>query len=150
MYASADDWQRLGIEVERHLVPPQRARDAEYRATFPAFDVKGQAGTIDYAPSFHSQRIALPENSYRVSGNNSRYSNPEMDLAIERYFTTLPWEERMEWGRRIVQRVSEDVAWIGLYYEVAPVLIPNRAVNVAASRDEGIMLDVIHQWDLKP
>ncbi len=148
MYASADDWQRLGVEVERPLVPPQRARDAEYRATFPAFDLKGQAGTIDYAPSFHSQRIALPENNYRVSGNNSRYSNPDMDLAIERYFTTLPWDERMEWGRRVVQRLSEDVGWIGLYYEVAPVLVPNRLSGVPRARNEGIMLDQIHEWDL--
>lgn len=29
MYASADAWQRLGVEVERHLVPPQRATDAK-------------------------------------------------------------------------------------------------------------------------
>jgi peptide/nickel transport system substrate-binding protein len=149
MYASADDWQRMGVDVERHLVPPQRARDAEYRATFPAFDLKGQAGTFDYAPSFHSSRIALPQNNYRVSGNNSRYNNPEMDLAIDRYFTTLPWEERMEWGRRIVQRLSEDVGWIGLYYEVAPVLIPNRVANITGGRTEDIMLDAIHQWEIK-
>ncbi|MPZ15578.1 MAG: hypothetical protein GEU73_14350 [Chloroflexi bacterium] len=149
MYAAADDWQRLGIEVERHLVPPQRASDAEYRSTFPAFDLKGQAGQMEYARQFHSTRIALPENNFRVSGNNSRYSTPEMDLAIDRYFTTIPWEERMEWGRQIVRRLSEDVGWIGLYYEVAPVLIPNRVVNVSAGNEEPVMLDQVHEWDLR-
>jgi peptide/nickel transport system substrate-binding protein len=29
MYAASDDWTRLGVEVERHLVVPQRASDAE-------------------------------------------------------------------------------------------------------------------------
>jgi peptide/nickel transport system substrate-binding protein len=149
MYASADDWQQLGVEVDRHLVPPQRARDGEYRATFPAFDLKGQAGVMKYAASFHSQRISLAENNYRVSGNNSRYNKPEMDAAIERYFTTLPWDERMEQARRIVQQLSEDVGWIGLYYEVAPVLLPDRVQGIAASRNEGIMLDAIHEWDVK-
>jgi ABC-type transport system substrate-binding protein len=148
LYASADQWQQLGVEVERHLVPPQRAADAEYRATFPAFDVKGQAGAMDYAPSFHTRGIALPENGYRVSGNNSRYSNPEMDLAIDKYFTTVPWDERMEWGRKIVQRLSEDVGWIGLHYEVGPVLIPHRLLNLVPLRNEGLMLDAIHDWDV--
>src|SRR5204863_185949 len=45
MYASADAWQNLGVDIERFLVPPQRANDAEFRATYPAFDLKRQAGT---------------------------------------------------------------------------------------------------------
>src|SRR5581483_78250 len=149
MFASADDWQRLGAEVERFLVPPQRASDAEFRATFPAFDLKRQAGTMDYARSFHSKAIALPENNYLVSGNNSRYSRPEMDTAIDKYFTTVPWDERMEWGRQIVHLLSDDVGWIGLYHLIEPQLIPHRVVNLPPAKHEAGLLDFIHEWDLR-
>jgi len=150
MYASADNWQQLGAEVERFLVPPQRANDAEFRATFPAFDLKRQAGTMDYARSYHSKAIARPENNFLVSGNNSRYSRPEMDAAIDRYFTTVPWDERMESGRQIVRLLSEDVGWIGLYHLVEPWLIPNRVTNQPANaKVEFGLLDFIHEWDVK-
>ncbi len=150
MFASADNWARLGAEVERFLVPPQRASDAEFRATYPAFDVKRQAGTMDYATSYHSRGIALPQNNFLVSGNNSRYSRPEMDTAIDRYFTTVPWDERMEWGRQIVRLLSDDVGWIGLYHLIAPELVPNRAIGIPiTAKNESGMLDVIHEWDVR-
>lgn len=147
MYASADAWQRLGVEVERHLVVPQRAGDAEYRATYPAFDLKRQAGTFDYATSFHSRGIALPENNYLVSGNNSRYSRPEMDASIDRYFATIPWNERMEVGKQIVNMLSSDVGWIGLWHLIGPNLVPDRIANMRATNNEG--LHFIHEWDTK-
>jgi peptide/nickel transport system substrate-binding protein len=150
MYAASDDWQRLGVEVERHLVPPQRANDAEYRATFPAFDVKRQAGTMDYARSFHSDRVALPENSYLVSGNNSRYRNPELDASIDRYYTTIPYQDRMEAARRVVNHVSEQVAWIGLFYQTEPDLVANRLVNVPVPKSSGASrLWNVHEWDAR-
>jgi peptide/nickel transport system substrate-binding protein len=150
MFASADDWARLGVEVERFLVPPQRANDAEFRATYPSFDLKRQAGTMDYATSYHSRGIALPQNNFLVSGNNSRYSRPEMDAAIDKYFTTVPWDERMESGRQIVRLLSEDVGWIGLYHLIAPELVPNRATGIPiTAKNENSMLDVIHEWDVK-
>ena len=150
MYASADQWQRLGLDVERHLVPPQRAADAEYRSTFPAFDVKRQAGTMDYARNFHSDRVALPENSFLVSGNNSRYRNAELDAAIDRYFTTIPFAERMEAAREVVHYVSDQVAWIGLFYQTTPDLVANRLLNVPVPRSsEGSRLWNVHEWDIK-
>lgn len=147
MYASADAWQKLGVEIERHLVVPQRAGDAEYRATYPAFDLKRQAGTFDYATSYHTRGIALPENNYLVSGNNSRYSRPEMDAAIDKYFTTIPWNERMDYGKQIVNMLSSDVGWIGLWHIMGPNLVPDRVINMRATNAEGIQF--IHEWDIR-
>jgi len=149
MQASADAWQKLGVDVERFLVPPQRANDAEFRATFPSFDVKRQAGTMDYAKSFQTSQIALPENSFLVSGNNSRYSRPAMDEAVAQYFTTVPWDDRMAYGRQIVHLLSDDVGWMGLYYVVDPDLLPNRVVGRRHARNELNELDFIHEWDLR-
>lgn len=150
MYAVSDDWQKIGVQVERHLVPPQRANDAEYRSTFPSFDVKRQAGTIDYARNFHSDRVALPENNYLTSGNNSRYRNRELDASIERYFTTIPHDDRMDAARRVVQHVSEQVAWIGLFYQTEPDLVANRLQNLQVPKSSGSSrLWNIHEWDLR-
>jgi len=150
MYATADDWQRLGIDVERYLVPPQRASDAEFRATFPAFDLKGQAGTFDYAPSFHSRGIGLPENNFLVSGNNARYSNPDLDLLIERYYVTIPLGERMQVAGDVVHHLSDQVAWMGLFYQVVPILISNRLQNVTQPKAaRSTTLSNIHLWDVK-
>jgi len=150
MYAMADDWTMLGVQIERHLVPPQRANDAEYRATFPGFDVKRQAGTMDYARNFHSDRVALPENNFLVSGNNSRYRNRELDASIERYFTTIPHEDRMDAARRIVQHISENIGWIGLFYQTEPDLVANRLTNVPIPKSSGSSrLWNIHEWDLR-
>jgi peptide/nickel transport system substrate-binding protein len=150
MFATADDWQRFGIDVERHLVPPQRARDAEYRATFPAFDLKRQAGTMEYATSFHSSRVALPENNYLVSGNNSRYRSVELDASIDRYFTTIPYEARMQAAADVVRYVSENVAWIGLYYQTDPQLLANRLNNVHMPQASGgNLLFNVHEWDIR-
>ena len=151
MFGTADDWQQLGMDVERFLVPPQRAADAEFRSTFPAFDVKGQAGTFDYAPSFHSSRVSLAENGYRVAGNNARYMNADLDSLIDRYYTTIPLEERMELARSIVHHVSDQVAWMGLYYQITPILISNRLRNVTqAKASKANTLTRIHEWDLRP
>jgi ABC-type transport system substrate-binding protein len=147
MYAVADSWQKLGVDIERHLVVPQRAGDAEYRATYPAFDLKRQAGTMDYATSFHTRGIALPENNFLVSGNNSRYSRPEMDAAIDKYFTTIPWNERMEVGKQIVNMLSADVGWIGLWHLIGPNLVPDRVTGMRATNTDGIQF--IHEWDVK-
>ncbi len=150
MFATADDWQRLGVEVERTLVPPQRAGDAEYRSNFPAFDLKGQAGTFDYAQSFHSNRASLPENNYRVSGNNARYMNPALDALIDRYYITIPMEERLRVAGQIVHHISDQVAWMGLYYSVTPLLINNRLVNVSqAKAARASTLSNVHEWDLR-
>jgi peptide/nickel transport system substrate-binding protein len=150
MYAAGDDWKRLGVEIEVHLVPPQRANEAEYRATFPAFDVKRQAGTMDYARNFHSNRVALPENNYLVSGNNARYRNPDLDAQIDRYFTTIPMGPRMDAAAQVVRHVSEQVAWMGMFYQTDPLVLANRIQNITIPKASGS--DVtwnVHQWDVR-
>lgn len=150
MYAAGDDWRRLGVDIDVHLVPPQRAADAPYRSTFPAYDVKRQAGSIAYAANFHSGRVALPENNYLVSGNNARYRHPELDAAIDRYFTTIPMGPRMEAAGQVVRHISEQVAWMGMFYQTDPQVIANRILNVTLPVASGAdLLYRIYEWDLK-
>jgi peptide/nickel transport system substrate-binding protein len=149
MYAAGDDWRRLGVDIDVHLVPPQRAADAPYRATFPAFDVKRQAGTLAYAANFHSNRVALPENNYLVSGNNSRYRNPALDAAIDRYFTTIPMGPRLEAAAQVVNHISDQVAWMGMFHQTDPHVLANRIRNVTIPEASGAtLLYNVHEWDV--
>ena len=150
MYATGDDWRRLGVDIEVHLVVPQRAADAEYRSTFPAFDVKRQAGTMAYATSFHSSRVALPENNFLVSGNNARYQNAELDAHIDRYFTTIPMGPRMEAAAQVVRHVSDQVAWMGMFYQTDPNVIAHRIQNIQIPKaSASTMLWNVHAWDVR-
>jgi peptide/nickel transport system substrate-binding protein len=150
MYAAGDDWRRLGVDIEVHLVVPQRAADAEYRSTFPAFDVKRQAGTMAYATSFHSSRVALPENNFLVSGNNARYRNAELDALIDRYFTTIPMAPRMEAAGQVVRHVSDQVAWMGMFYQTEPIVFAHRIQNVQIPKaSSSTILWNVHEWDLR-
>ena len=73
MFAVADYWQRIGVGVETVVIPIQRQRDAEYRATFPAFNLSGGASGVAAIKGQHGSQARLPETRY--TGNNySRYN----------------------------------------------------------------------------
>lgn len=149
LFATADNLQQLGVEMDRSLTPPQRASDFAYRTTFPAFDLKRNGSTMDYGANFHTRLVPLPENNFLAAGNNSRYGRPEMDAIIDRYFTTIPWNDRMQIGRQIIQTISEQVVIMGLYHDIAPTLIPNRLLNRRNTTTENSAVDFIHEWDLR-
>ena len=99
-------WRRIGIAVSVDLVPPQRAQDREYRATFPSFDLIELA--TDLSPRmvnrWHSRQTPLPQNRFVVTGNGSRYQNPALDGAIDRYLTTIPRDARLQALAEILER----------------------------------------------
>lgn len=136
MLSIADSWQRVGVGTETVVVPPQRQRDLAYRATFPAFDTQRQPSGILTLNNLYSSEARLPETNY-LGRNYSRYMNPALDALIDRYFNTVPWADRMEVGRQIMQHVTDQVIWLDLFYDAQPILVGNRLRNVAASKSEG-------------
>src|SRR5207249_9981821 len=75
MFAAADYWRRVGVGVDPVVVPIQRQRDREYRATFPGFTLQGGASGTVAVKNAHGSQARLPENDYTGS-NYSRYINP--------------------------------------------------------------------------
>jgi peptide/nickel transport system substrate-binding protein len=128
MFAVADDWQRIGVGVEPVVIAPQRARDREYRATFPAFTLQGGASGVTRLKELHSSQARVPENNY-TGGNYSRYMNAEFDAALERFTSTIPRRERVDALREVVRHMTDQLNMMNLFYAAATTMMHNRMRN---------------------
>lgn len=147
----ADQWQRIGVGVEPVVVPPQRAQDLPYRATFPAFELLRGPSDLRSLTAVHSRAARLPENNFRgVGGTNyPRYLNPEFDALIERYYATIPVPERLQVASQILRQMTEQLVIMTLVWDVEPALISNRLVNVAARQKDSSNAWNAHLWDFR-
>jgi peptide/nickel transport system substrate-binding protein len=135
MLAVAGYWQRFGIETEPVVIPPQRAQDREYRATFPGYEVVQQPNDLDVLGEFlHSSQAPTPENNFRAPSprNRSRYQNPEYDALLDRYLATIPPAERLPVLGQIMHHLTDRALVTGLVYSGEPLMIGHRLRNVAA------------------
>jgi len=122
----------------------QRQQDAEYRATYPGFQaLRGNAGTSGMAAAV-SSRAGLPENNYRASGNYSRLIDPTYDALYDRYTRTIPMAERKDLVEQAMRFFAEQQIKMGLFYDVAVVMVNNRVKNVLPRR---VGWDS-HLWDV--
>lgn len=144
-----DEWQRVGVATEPVLVPRQLAADLEYRATFPAFELVRQPNDVRGTRSLHSRYTPLPENNFRVTGNRTRYQNPELDALTDRYFMTIPIRERMEVMGQIVHHLSDRVVIMGMVYNASVTLVSNRLLNVGPGREGATQGWNAHLWDVR-
>jgi len=149
--AVADYWKSLGVGVDQNIIPIQRAQDREYRAQFAAFELvqTGSSLSARDVRRFHSSSTPLPENRFTVSGNNSRYINPELDAAIDRYLTSIPRPDRTKALGDIVRIQSENLSILPLIFFVSPTMIANRLSNIVARGDQFTEAWNAHEWEVK-
>lgn len=138
-------WQKIGITVDPIVFPQSRAREREWVSTFPSFLMYRQGTGIGGLRSRHSRNTPLPENSF-VGQNYARYMNPAFDALIDKYFVTIPRDERLEVARQLVHHVSDQLPLMGLYYDSEPRFISNRLTGVPF---KGRQAWNAHKWDLK-
>ena len=145
-------WQQLGLTVDPVVIPPQRQLDGPYRAAFPGFEtLQGGAGKTGLTAR-HSSKARVPENNFRGVGgiNYPRYQSAEHDALIDRYLTTIPAAERLQLMGQIINHLTDQVLYMGLYYIARPTVVTNRVTNVLG-RNAGIVATYnIHDWDARP
>jgi ABC-type transport system substrate-binding protein len=151
LYPVADDWQKVGVAVETLVVPIQRIPDRQYRATFPGFElVGGSNGLISNdVKKYHSASAPMPENGFRVAGNNARYMNPEFDALIDRYVTTIPVDERMAVLGQIVHQQTDLVTVMGLFYQLRPTIVAAPLDGITPGNQSGDNAWNAYAWSLK-
>jgi peptide/nickel transport system substrate-binding protein len=147
MHAIGDYWRSVGVGVEETPIPPQRANDLEYRATFPGFNVQMQGGEMTFVANFHTSQLRTPENRY-AGNNNARYSNRELDDLIDRYQSTIELADRMRVSAAAVRHITENVVELPIFYNAAPALIGRGITNVGAPRGAPTAWNV-HLWDIQ-
>jgi ABC-type transport system substrate-binding protein len=145
MLAVADYWQRAGVAAESHTIPLARTQDAEYRANFPGCELIRQP-KLGVITRIHSARARTPQNNYRTTGgfNYPRYMNPAFDALIDRFYTTIPWRERMDALRQIIHHASDQVIAMGMFYSTEANMMSSRVENALPTRAWNA-----HEWDIR-
>lgn len=143
MFATADFWTQAGIGSETVLIPAARRDDREYRANRPAFELKRTSQSVD---DFHSSQLPSPTTSWR--GNNPGGLDPRLDGLIDRLSMTIPPRDRVPILREIVQYLTDQVAVIGLFYDVEITMTSTRIKNVATRGDQTNEAWNAHEWDV--
>ncbi len=141
-FTVADNWQRFGIPTEVAIVPPQRTNEREYRSTFPGFELIRPNSTITSFESLRGSEAPLPETNWAGS-NRSRYRNADLDGLIERYFVTIPTQERTQALKEIVHHMTDQLVVMGIVYDPPLRLVANRTRNIPA----GVPWNA-HEWDV--
>jgi peptide/nickel transport system substrate-binding protein len=144
--AVADYWTRMGLDV--HLVMQPRQADREVMANFPAFANRGISGGLRGLPTrLHSSQA--PRADTRWAGNNlGSYNSPELDSLLDRFFATIPNDERLRVGGQLFRHVTENVVGMGLFYNVDISMVNNRLTNVTPSTHLARAFDP-HLWDVQ-
>ncbi|MBM2810199.1 MAG: hypothetical protein HW416_958 [Chloroflexi bacterium] len=147
MFAVADFWQRLGLDVEPVVISEQRQRDSEYLATFPAFVVTRAPNDIARLRTYHSNQAPVPTTNFRGS-NRSRYQNAEFDGLVERLFVTIPLTQRTAILGDIIHLMTDRLIAMGLTADTTVFLIGNRLENVGAAFSSANQTWNAHEWNL--
>lgn len=152
MLAVAGYWQRAGVASVTSVIPPQRATDWVWRATFPGFTMFTGTHDVSGVQALIGSRARGPENNFEVSGlpNWPRYKSAEMDSLVNRYFQAIPKTERLEVLTDINQHIAEQLNLMGLYYFPTPYAIANRLVNIPTGRaSKSSIAWNVNQWDVR-
>jgi peptide/nickel transport system substrate-binding protein len=118
-----DNWQSVGARVQIDVVPPARVGDRQYEATVPGFSLTGNLTPERwYTTRTHSKLIASDENRWG-GGNKGGYTNPRVDVILDRLQTTIDARQRLDLHRQLLQEQMGDVALMPLYWESAPIFM---------------------------
>jgi len=147
-FAVGDFWRQVGVSVDTVIIPPQRATDLEYRATFPAFEMLRQPNDVRGMLRIHGAGARTPEKRF-TGDNNPRYQNPELDALLDRYLTTIPRPQRIEAIGQIIHHISDQLPFMGLFYDGEPVLANNRMVGIGAAKGDATQAWNVMDWDVR-
>lgn len=148
MFVIADNWQRLGVEVEPVVQPPQILQDPAYKIDFRSFRlVRNPVAMETLENYFHTGQIPTATNNYRGS-NYGAYQQPELDALIRRLNSTAPRPERVQIGHQIVRVISDQVPLLGLFYDVEVSVINNRVKNVLGRNVDSGETWNAEEWDV--
>jgi hypothetical protein len=69
---------------------------------------------------------------------------PEFDAVIDRFYTTIPWQERMDALREIIRHASDQMLVMGMFCSTEAKLVSNRVEEAAPIR-----MWNVHQWTVR-
>jgi ABC-type transport system substrate-binding protein len=144
----SNQWRNLGIQVRTEVVPQSRAGVLEYRATRPGFVFSRRGTGMENLLLFQTRELPLAENRY-AGKNLSRYSNPEMDTLVDRYFAAVIPAERTQVLAQVMHHMSDQLPIMTLFYDTEPSLVSNRIINYGGKPGASTGAWNVDQWDVR-
>jgi peptide/nickel transport system substrate-binding protein len=146
--AAADQWRRAGVQVQTQVIPQTQVRNLEYRATRPGFELSRRGVGMENLALFHTRELPLPENNY-IGKSVARYSNPEMDSLVDRYFATVLPGARLQVQKEIFRHMADQLPLMTLFYDVEPSLVSNRLANLNGKPAESTVAWNAQLWEVR-
>ncbi|MBM2812681.1 MAG: hypothetical protein HW416_3440 [Chloroflexi bacterium] len=141
----ASMWTQLGVATEPDVISAQRLADREYLATFPYFRLMRQPASAISLANFHSSAIPSAEARF-VGINYARYSNPELDVLIDKTLSEIAYPQRIQNYRESVALMSQNLNMLGQFYDLSFVAKAERLSGIGAVESS---FWGIHNWGVK-
>jgi ABC-type transport system substrate-binding protein len=148
LLTAADNWSAIGITGDIVAVPPARQQDLEYRAAFPGTEISSSGASFADLRTIRRSELRTPDNGYR-GRNRTGYVNAELEGLLDRFYTTIPEQERNDVLGQIVNHLTDRVIIMYLFWEVNPTALSNRLANVSARHFTAPESWNAHEWDLR-
>lgn len=84
-----------------------------------------------------------------MGANRSRYADVELDALIERYFVTVPWNERVQVIGPIVHHFGDRLVVLGLFFNITRTFIGHRLLNVSVRGPFSTEAWNAHEWEVR-
>jgi peptide/nickel transport system substrate-binding protein len=110
----ADYWQRIGLEVDEHVIPASLVRNLEARATYPSWEVSGTG----YGDNIISRLGETPPASAetRWVGSREGYVDPLGQQLVNRYRTRLSVPDRFDAMKAISDYMARELPILVTYF----------------------------------
>jgi len=145
--STIDYWQRVGLGGEVAVISPAMVGVWQDRYAYPGFDLVNQGSGVRGLKSLlHSAAAPLPERNYTAPNapyNRGSYVNQVYDALLDRYFSTIPHDARMQALGQVIHWQTDLQLVIGFVHSVNAVLIANRLQNAVPGTSWNA-----HEWDV--
>jgi peptide/nickel transport system substrate-binding protein len=143
MNALADNWKALGVDAELYIIPTPLLSDRQHRASLTGGGLSGAGFEGWTTDRLHSKQMTSAANNW-VGTNRGGYSNPKVDVILDRLAVTIPRAERVSLHRQLLQEQMGDVASMPLFWDLDPILMLRNVRGVAL--ETGSLNENVLQW----
>jgi peptide/nickel transport system substrate-binding protein len=151
--AMVDYWRRIGVDAEQLTVPDALVRNAEVRATYPAWE-NSSTGPGDQLLDRLQGPAASAEN--RWNGNRGGYEDPQAQRLLQAYATSLAFPEQFAAMKAISDFVTETLPFLIVFLTTNDVAVRKGVKALddyrggdGATRPYGTYSRNAHLWELQ-